>query len=133
MRKLIVITSAVLTLIFAIGMIVLSVWFGIKDASSSAIIFFILLAIFLPIILISSLVLLNIKLNLPFRILGAILAIGIGLISVALFIVMTIMFIQSPELPALFPIYCLGFVAIFITLFTYIRRALKPTEVKENK
>lgn len=136
MKKVIVIASAILAILYAIGVIIPQVGFLLGKEShgmySPPAMDFIEIIISLLIILISSLVLFHIKPPNPLRILLIVVAILIALINMAIFGLILFSFIKGYVETFLFIIFCLGSVTVIIASITYIRRALKLA-VKENK
>src|SRR3989339_925806 len=144
-RKYFIISSAIIAILFAIFVIVMMIVEMIdrklySEIPSMTIGYFIeftvchVLFIIIPLllILISLLVIFNIKLEKPLRVLLAIASILIALITMAtpilyLFLTVTLGNFDLSTI-VMFIVCCLGCIAITITLGTYIRRALKPAE-----
>jgi len=147
-KKVIIIASAVIAMLFAgvlIGVSILSPlakmphWFGELPIVASII----LIVISLLIILISSAVLFHIKITKALRISIIIPSILIVLGDILLAFLMTYNFIDDYDklrtssifFTLIIPvniIFYIGSAAVITTLLTCIRRALKPGEIKEN-
>lgn len=137
MKKVIIIASAVISIIYAIFVIIITVenWYLtiLFMDTDSTILLSIQITIALLTILISWLVIFNIKLIKPLKLLLIIISILITLITIYLLDLGILSFISHSRIYALPIISLLAEVAIIITMLTYIHRALKPVEVKENK
>jgi len=135
MKKLIVIASAIIAILFAVAMLAYSILYltGKIPQNTYMPLAKLSILISLLIILISLLVVFNIKLPKSFRIILIIVSIPLGLLYIAESYAGLLM-LYNGKINTLFDIrHLLIRVTIFITLLTYIRRALKPMEVKENK
>jgi hypothetical protein len=141
MRKLIVIASAIIAILFAVAMIIEVIRLIIlrwpemySPPTLDYIVAIIGIIIPLLIILISLLVIFNIKIPKALAIPFAIISILIAIIYMTL---LGGLLLETSISRSLY-IFCSIVLIIFylpaiITLLTYIRRALKPAEVKENK
>jgi hypothetical protein len=138
MKKLIVIASAVITIIYAIVMIVHDVKLLInykhdKMFELLAIPLFTTIIAALVIIVISSLVLFNIRLHNLLRMLLTLVSILFIILFVVGFGLTVLKFISGNAAIYNLTIATVLSIVATITMLTYIRRASKPTEVKENK
>ena len=129
MKRVLVIASAVIAIIYAIGVIIPQVGFLLDREShgmySPMAMDFIEVIISLLIILISSLVLFHIKPPKPLRILLAIISVLIALINIIIFSLVLFSFIKGYVETFLFVIFCVGSVTVIIASLTYIIRALR--------
>ena len=126
MKKAITIVSAIIAIIFAIHLISILLSERI-DTSLTIVITFMLLIIF-----ISLLVMLNIKLPKFSTIILMIVSMLIIIIEL-FYILEFIVHLKNVAPGCRIIIYTLAQIPILITLFTYILRALKLTEIKDNK
>jgi len=132
MKKVIVIASAVIAILCSLrliirnfGLLIDEIWpYVTSPIDISFIIYIIVSIILLSVILISVLVIFNIKHPKSLRILLVIISILIVILVMTAFGVVLFAFITGDNKIFQSIITYLGLVAIFITLLTYIRRAL---------
>ena len=127
MKKIIVIISALIALLSAVGIIGVLIWLATIDQFPPVVTVFKALAVGLPVILISLLVLFDIKLTKTGRILGAILAVIIGLLATGGIVDEALFLCRYPGLLILFVIGSLVSVAAIVTMLAYVIQALRAT------
>jgi len=133
MKKVIVIASAVISILFAVLVIIPYIripFQELRPIDTRDVIGYILVV---GIILISLLVIFNIKLPKILRISLAIISVLIALLTLDVLGTIIAMFIVGRQNSDPNLLFSAGILVIVITMRNYIHQALKPVEVKENK